>query len=534
MKKSLKKLLACGMTLSMAVSMLAGCGSNTGSSTPTNTSGSTSASQTMDGSKPIEISLSYSDNATLPFKEDWLTIQEVQRRTNSKLKFEVIPIADYNTKVSLMLNTGENTTDVILYQGTKGENASLALNGALVPISDYSEWTPNFNKLVEEFGLQEDLDQVRLKDGKYYYLPSLFDTPFYDGGLIMREDFLKENNLEQPKTYEDLYNILKLYKEKNPDSYPLTVLVGPRVLYRMTMPAWGISLGKNSSSGSYTLSWDYDKQEYFPGAISEQYKEYLKFFSKLYAEGLLDPEMAEPIDGDKWTQKMASGSAVATFAYYDQIGGVEAASKIDGLKLQMYPALEGPAGAHHQPKSRTGAGIMFPSKTAQRPDFEQVVRTVDEIFFSEENAKLWCLGVEGETYTMDGDNIVYADSIQNSPDGIYKHMQLAYGCGSDVTQMVWVNSREMTKYDENYAEINKTVAEMGDVIQPVPPTPMFDDLTAEEAGLLQTPLADTWERWANDFITGAKDVEKDWDAYVAEMQNKGIDDFCKLYNDNLK
>ena len=244
--------------------------------------------------------------------------------------------------------------------------------------------------------------------------------------------------------------------------------------------------------------------------------------------------MAEPIDGDKWTQKMASGSAVATFAYYDQIGGVEAASKIDGLKLQMYPALEGPAGAHHQPKSRTGAGIMFPSKTAQRPDFEQVVRTVDEIFFSEENAKLWCLGVEGETYTMDGDNIVYADSIQNSPDGIYKHMQLAYGCGSDVTQMVWVNSREMTKYDENYAEINKTVAEMGDVIQPVPPTPMFDDLTAEEAGLLQTPLADTWERWANDFITGAKDVEKDWDAYVAEMQNKGIDDFCKLYNDNLK
>lgn len=538
MKKSLKKLLACGMTLSMAVSMLAGCGSGTGSSTPTSTSGSTSgstsASQTVDGSKPIEISLSYSDNATLPFKEDWLTIQEVQRRTNSKLKFEVIPIADYNTKVSLMLNTGENTTDVILYQGTKGENASLALNGALVPISDYSEWTPNFNKLVEEFGLQEDLDQVRLKDGKYYYLPSLFDTPFYDGGLIMREDFLKENNLEQPKTYDDLYNILKLYKEKNPDSYPLTVLVGPRVLYRMTMPAWGISLGKNSSSGSYTLSWDYDKQEYFPGAISEQYKEYLKFFSKLYAEGLLDPEMAEPIDGDKWTQKMANGSAVATFAYYDQIGGVEAASKIDGLKLQMYPALEGPAGAHHQPKSRTGAGIMFPSKTAQRPDFEQVVRTVDEIFFSEENAKLWCLGVEGETYTMDGDNIVYADSIQNSPDGIYKHMQLAYGCGSDVTQMVWVNSREMTKYDENYAEINKTVAEMGDVIQPVPPTPMFDDLTAEEAGLLQTPLADTWERWANDFITGAKDVEKDWDAYVAEMQSKGIDDFCKLYNDNLK
>ena len=46
---------------------------------------------------------------------------------------------------------------------------------------------------------------------------------------------------------------------------------------------------------------------------------------------------------------MATGSSMATYAYYDQIGGVEAASEIDGFKLQMYAPLEGPAGAHHQP-----------------------------------------------------------------------------------------------------------------------------------------------------------------------------------------
>lgn len=65
--------------------------------------------------------------------------------------------------------------------------------------------------------------------------------------------------------------------------------------------------------------------------------------NKLYAEGLLDPEMAAPIDGDVWSTKMATGAAMATYAYYDQIGGVETASEIDGFKLQMYPSLEGPA-----------------------------------------------------------------------------------------------------------------------------------------------------------------------------------------------
>lgn len=484
--------------------------------------------------EPIQITLYYSDNATLPFQEDWLTVKTIEETFNVDLVFEVIPIADYTTKVSTALNTLGNTTpDVILYQTTKGENSALALNGALVPISDYSDWTPNFNARVEEFGLQSAIDELRLSDGKLYYLPGLYDIPFYDGGLILRQDYLTAKGFEAPTTFDELYEILKAYKADYPDSYPLTILVGPRVLYRMTMPSWGISLGKNSSSGSNVLSWNYETETYFAGAISEEYKDYITFFAKLYAEGLLDPEMADPIDGDRWTQKMANGSAMATYAYYDQIGGVEAASEIEGFDLNMFPALAGPAGAHHQPKSSTGAGIMFPSKTAERDDFEQVVRTIDACFFSEEAAKIWCLGVEGVTYTEEDGVITYADELVNSPDGIYKTMQVKYGCGSDVTQMVWYNAREMTKYDQNYSDINAAVAAMDNVIQAVPPTPLFDDFTAEDAGMLQTPLSDAWEVWNDAFLTGKKSIETDWDAYVEEMKSKGIEEFCQLYNDYL-
>lgn len=424
-----------------------------------------------EGTEPIKITLFYSDNATLPFQEDWLTVKTIEEMFNIDFQFEVIPIADYATKVSTTLNAGTNTPDVILYQTTKGENASLALNGALVPISDYSEWTPNFNARVEEFGLQDEVEELSLSDGKRYYLPSLTDVPFYDGGLILREDYLEQKGFAAPKTFDDLYEILKAYKADYPDSYPLTILAGPRVLYRMTMPSFGVSLGKNSASGSNTLSWDYENKQYFAGAISEEYKAYITFFAKLYAEGLLDPEMADPIDGDMWTQKMAGGKAMATWAYYDQIGGVEGATEIEGFKLNMYPALEGPAGAHHQPKSSTGSGIMFPIATSKRADFEQVVRAIDAAFFSEEAAKVWCLGVENVTYTMDGDKVVYSEELVNSQDGVYKTLQVKYGCGSDVTQMVWYNAREMTKYDENYSKINAEVAAMGNVIQAIPPTP---------------------------------------------------------------
>lgn len=542
----MKKLLSFLLIMAMAISLFAACGkksetkdeakdtaSNVVEKKDTQNQNDT-AQKTDEKEEPIKISIYYSDNATLPFRDDWLTVTEAEKMFNVDFDFEIIPIADYSTKVSLALNTQTNAPDVILYQTTKGENASLALNGAIVPISDYSEWTPNFNARVKEFGLEDAIEELKLADGKLYYLPALFDKPFYDGGLILREDFLEAKGLPAPKTFDDLYNILKAYKEEYPDSYPLTILAGPRVLYRMTMPSFGISLGKNGSSGTNTLSWDYEKKEYFPGAISEQFRDYVRFFAKLYREGLLDPEMADPIDGDIWSQKMATGKAMATYAYYDQIGGVTAASNIEGFKLQMYPPLEGPAGAHHQPKSKTGSGIMFPAKTAKRPDFERLVRTIDEVFFSEEGYKLWSIGVEGITYTVEDGKIKYTDEIVNAPEGIYKSMQIKYGCGSDVTQLVWINANEMTKYDENYSRINAEVAAMDDAIQNIPPTPLFDDLTAEEAATLQTPLADTFEVWIDAFLTGKKDIEKDWDTYVNEMKNLGIEEFCRIYNDNLR
>lgn len=535
MKLSTKKVFAGSLALTMALG-LGACGSTTAppSSSAASSGESASSADPAASGAPLKISIFYSDNATLPFKDDWLALKEVERICNVDFQVEAIPSPDYVTKVSLALNTGENAPDVILYQRTMAENASLALNGAVVPISDYKDWTPHFNAKVEEFGLQEIVDDLALMDGKRYYLPSLFDQPFYDGGLIMRQDYLDQKGMQPPKNFDELYTILKAYKADNPASYPMTILAAPYVLYRMTMPSYGVSFGRSSSSGTWALSWDYEKQEYFPGAISEQGREYLRYVNKLYAEGLLDPEMAAPIDGDKWTTKMATGASMATYAYYDQIGGVVAASDIEGITLQMYPPLEGPAGAHHQPKSSTGSGILFPTKTSKRADFEQIVRAVDQAFFSEECSTIWCLGVEGTTYTMDGEKIVYSDAIKNSPDGIYKNMQLQYGCGADPLQLVWDNAREMTKYDENYAQINQNVAAMPDAIQAIPPTPLFDDLTAEDAASLQTPLADAIDNWIDGFVTGSKSLDTDWDAYVQEMKNLQIEEFCKMYNDNLR
>jgi putative aldouronate transport system substrate-binding protein len=67
-------------------------------------------------------------------------------------------------------------------------------------------------------------------------------------------------------------------------------------------------------------------------------------------------------------------------------------------------------------------------------------------------------------------------------------------------------------------------------IQTVPPNPKFDDITAEEATQLMGVLWDTQTVWDDAFMSGTKSLETDWDAYVAELRQKGLDRYLALYN----
>ena len=71
----MKRIFKLCTVLLMLGTVLAGCGT-----------GKTDATANKANSeKPIEISLYYSDNATLPFKADWLTVQESEKLSNTKL-----------------------------------------------------------------------------------------------------------------------------------------------------------------------------------------------------------------------------------------------------------------------------------------------------------------------------------------------------------------------------------------------------------------------------------------------------------------
>ena len=527
----MKKIIALLLVLTMALS-LAACGTEKPVETQAPTqSGEVNTPETQaPEADPVKITIYYPDSSTAPFRADWLALTETAKLANADVTIEAIPEGEYSTPVNLALDTQENCPDVIMFQEIYGSKASLCMNGGVVSISDYPEWTPNFNAMVEKFGLTDQVNNLKLADGKRYIMPSLHESLEYSGGLILRTDYLEAKGFDTPKTFDDLYEILKAYKEDYPDSYPMVHYLYPYITHRMIMPAWGCPVGYWVPPYLGSIAWDYETETYYNTATSDVYRQYLQFMNKLADEGLLDPEASAD---DVWSQKLTSGSAICTYAYYDQIAGLEAASEIEGFDLDLYLPLEGPAGAYGENRGQAYRGLLFPAAAAEREDFEQVVRAIDKMFYSEEAAKIWAIGVEGVTYNVVDGQIVFVDEAVNSEVGLNKYLQQNYGCGLSGFQSVWPDEYTLLKFDEEYAEIYAAAAAMG-ANQPYAPEPWFDDFAAEDAGILANgAMFDLVETYREQFIYGDMDVNDDavWAAYVAALEEAGLQEYLELYNE---
>jgi ABC-type glycerol-3-phosphate transport system substrate-binding protein len=141
----------------------------------------------------------------------------------------------------------------------------------------------------------EILDSFRNpSDGKLYVLPEFTVRPdlveeltvAVNNVLIIREDWLKKLNLSAPKTPDELYSVLKAFKTL-PDINGQPVMpysplwVGNEINYHFG-GMFGIHRYKNAVDDNEQRMIDYREKP--------EYLEYLKFSSKLFREGLINPE----------------------------------------------------------------------------------------------------------------------------------------------------------------------------------------------------------------------------------------------------
>ncbi len=535
-----RKARAAGALTVVGALALAACGGGDGGSTSAEgesaeleCSTESVADEQWKAAEPREFSLLWTDWADYPITDTWEFFDEVEERTNVKLKLTNIPFSDAKEKTSLLISAGDAPQIIPLVY--TGDERQFAASGAVVPLSDYVDYMPNFQKYVEEWELGDMIDNLRQADGKYYMTPGLQEVSVPVFTLIIRKDVFDEVGAPAPETWEDLQEGLELIKAKYPDSQPLADGFEGQSMINYAAHAFGTVGGWGFGNGAW---WDEDAGEFVYAATTDGYKDMVTYFNGLAETGLLDTESftASNDGGGTVTEKFAAEKVFAasggSWTVQEFSTALEAAGVTDFELVQIAPP-GGPAGMVVEPRNFWN-GFMLTQDAVNDPNFCDMLHFTDWLYYNPDAREMIQWGVEGEHYTKDAEgtytlqpDIKFA-GLNLNPSGTID-LKKDLGFANDV----FAGSTESRELKESYnvpafVDYIDSVQSTRTPRDPFPRAPL-DEADLEQSSLLGTPLKDTVDTATLEFILGQRDLSE-WDSFVTQLEGQGLANYMDLIN----
>ncbi|MEK4979487.1 extracellular solute-binding protein [Bacillus sp. FSL K6-6540] len=451
--------------------------------------------------------LNYS-NPSWPYDEQWVVWDYIKEKTGVTLDIQLPSGNLLEDAISLAIAGGE-MPDLMWIQ-TKDAADKFGQQGALANILDYVDLMPNFKAWMEKY--PTETQNFISADGKMYMTPNAGIGESNRRTWMYREDVFKKHGLGTPKTWDELYDVLKELKAEYPESYPLTFRNGLRYFYDFGA---GFDVAAEVEAQKASVMFDAESGEWKYAPVQEEYKTLLTYFNKFYKEGLI-PKDFLTIDTKMWQDIVSTDRAFITLDYIGRIDFYNAALRQANSDFSMN-FMAPPAGWEGGPQKNaytqiSEEGFMISSKSKK---IEDIVKFID-FFYSEEGKQMASWGKEGETYAGNAFIETYADIADMrkktglSTDGTYTWF--------DFEAHISVSSPELkAAYEE---------------------APKYDSdkkisvaLTPEEQQILSTKgdslNSHRDENFAK-FIMGTRSFDE-WNIFIDEQKKLGYEDILNIY-----
>lgn len=538
--KNAKKLVALLLSLALVLS-LGACGGNGGSSTsseasPSSTteesgaaaeSGDESQAETAETGEfqlPIvdePTTLSYfvaDDSNAAIMTTDWNDnefYQEMERRTGVHLEFEMVSSADYQTNFNLMIASG-NLADMI-YVGASyyAEGVDAAIDdGYFLDLTDLvDEYMPNYEKIRTsdiQYELLSTTDSGRL--GAVYELRQSKQGPWL--GLWIRQDWLDDLGLDTPVTFDDYHEVLTAFKNEKGATAPLI----------LNFSGSDGEFGTMSGGLNVLNSWQLDETGKVNfGPYMDAWKEYVTIMHQWYTEGLIDPDFMATDERTADMAKVVTGASGVFAALYTMPSVYEAASEDPNMNLAPVnpPVMnEGDEGHIRLRDSYTSGNTAI---SADSENWEVALRWLDYLY-TDEGALLANYGVEGDTFEFDENGEpVFTDKILNNENGWTMTQTVAsYLCPSAGIANWSDWTRELAGVPEKDQACYDVWSEFSDDWR-LPSSVTLTQEESTERAALYADISTIVKEQTAQFISGALDIESNWDAYISALEASGME-----------
>ena len=351
-------------------------------------------------------------------------------------------------------------------------------------------------------------------------MPQTAVTHNYQPVMMYNMPWLEKLGIEAPKTLDEFVDYLRKIKETDMNGNGEADEI-PMSLMNAFLPyAFGPAFGLDLVSGYYA---DDEGVVHYAPYEKDAYKAYLTFLNGLYNEGLLEQEFAS-LNRDQIVERCAKDVTGVTFDYSWQMSTLYSAQyesyKEDSSKGVIAGAA--PLSGEHEGYyvGRNPVSNIF-GINAKSENKELAIKFLDYAM-SEEAQDLYVWGMEGLTYEVDADGnrhflpkctedtIWYQGLGINAPNMPSQQSVPA----TDVLLAAWhvQNDRE---FEEPY------------IRAPYPEVYSTEE-EASTGSMYQVDIDTYVDESAVAFITGTKNLEEDFDNYIATLESMQIAEMLKI------
>ncbi len=436
--------------------------------------------------------------------------------------------SNFNQQLALYISSGDIPT--LVNTGSYSVWRDYALEGAWADLTPYlnEEDYPNL------FAYVGDKWPLMTIDGKIYGIPQL--TDHRTGHVInIRQDWLDQLGLAVPTTLDEYTEVMRAFTQKDPDGNGINDTYGLSgdgfVYLAFLMGAFGAT-----ASEYYILNED---GTVTTNAISEDYKAALTYLRDIYAEGLIDPEMftcTETQSQTKWGRgEMGIWSTWRNASYNAYTKYDFASMQPDAVIDIIMPPVgkDGDTGVLARDMVAKAAGISY---KASEDEIKASLKFLDwQTSPLGSNVTYW--GIPGEFFDWD-EETQRATWIYQQNNGYGKSGKIKVENRGGYTIFsplgLELNALKLRGIDTPETALNYKANVMCIEQEPVISN-LFTMLLTDEYTEYNAELTNIFRTNMLAFIMGEKDIETEWDAYVAEYLNAGGEEvrqsLLKVYNE---
>jgi putative aldouronate transport system substrate-binding protein len=468
------------------------------------------------------------------FETNWMTAQ-LEAQGNFDLSFEVYPSGDRLQKVELMVMAGgADLPDVIMGPISIGTATKYGQAGMIIPTNTYYQNSAYWSREASKDLDIDPLKYVTSYDGNIYGLFGInvsLNNTYNNGRLNIYEPWLEKLGLKMPETTQDFLEVLRAFRDRDPngnglkDELPLVSFnsnMGSNFLYALMTPFiytqinfWLVDNGK--------IDVAFNK----PG-----WKEGILYSKQLLDEGLLSPL--------SFTQDQSQMTALIS-PDPPKVGVINRISNsnlgANDLKRGQYvtiPPLQGPGGRQSFYQPQLPDLRMIITKNCKNPE---AAFRLGDLMGSEEFSIMSRFGEKGVDWKPPAEgarsvwgslgnpmleSILTWGTVQNKYWGEIgprilsnKHSAMDIDIGNPLDFVP-----PMGKTIESFVKYRKPEAAVAGLVYNEQEQEVMDSLHS-------TILIYVRESFAR-FVTGDLNIERDWDAYMAEFSKMGLSEVIRV------